>query len=68
MSASLVGSEMCIRDRRKSARSGMSASPRPIPLSGSSSWPPVADKSNAAAPRSTLSCTCRGTGRPSLAC
>eukprot|EP00969_Alexandrium_andersonii_P056580 2494946-Alexandrium_andersonii.AAC.1 len=46
----------------------MSASSRPIVLSGSSSWSPAAVRSNAATPRSILSCTCRGTGRPSLAC
>eukprot|EP00969_Alexandrium_andersonii_P292233 12916251-Alexandrium_andersonii.AAC.1 len=53
---------------RKAARSGMSASSMPILLSGSSSWSPAADRSNTAVPRSVLSCTCWGTGRPSLAC
>eukprot|EP00969_Alexandrium_andersonii_P025268 1104448-Alexandrium_andersonii.AAC.1 len=46
----------------------MSASPMPMLPSGSSNCSPTAAKSNAAAPRSTLSCTCRGTRRPSLAC
>eukprot|EP00969_Alexandrium_andersonii_P064664 2847665-Alexandrium_andersonii.AAC.1 len=45
----------------------MSASPMPMLLSGSSSRSPAADISNTTAPRSILSCTCRGTGRPSLA-
>eukprot|EP00969_Alexandrium_andersonii_P066722 2941688-Alexandrium_andersonii.AAC.1 len=45
----------------------MSSSPTPILLSGSWSWSPAAATSNAAAPRSILSCTRRGTGRPSLA-
>eukprot|EP00969_Alexandrium_andersonii_P162137 7166383-Alexandrium_andersonii.AAC.1 len=31
-------------------------------------WSPAAARSNTAIPRSVLSCTCRGTGRPSLVC
>eukprot|EP00969_Alexandrium_andersonii_P152204 6730809-Alexandrium_andersonii.AAC.1 len=46
----------------------MSASSMPILLSGSSSGSPAAVKLNTAIPRSILSCTCWGTGRPSLAC
>eukprot|EP00969_Alexandrium_andersonii_P305097 13486367-Alexandrium_andersonii.AAC.1 len=46
----------------------MSASPMPVPLSGSASRPPSAIRSNAATPRSSRSFTCRGTERPSLAC
>eukprot|EP00969_Alexandrium_andersonii_P279148 12338290-Alexandrium_andersonii.AAC.1 len=72
MSASLVGSEMCIRDRSepmawKSAMSAMYASPMPALPSGPSNCSPTASKSNAAIPRSILSCTCRGTRLPSLA-
>eukprot|EP00969_Alexandrium_andersonii_P044042 1932099-Alexandrium_andersonii.AAC.1 len=48
--------------------SAMSASPTPMLPSGSSNCSPTAAKSNAAMPRSVLSCTRRGTGRPSLAC
>eukprot|EP00969_Alexandrium_andersonii_P254735 11259250-Alexandrium_andersonii.AAC.1 len=46
----------------------MSASPKPILLSGSSCGSPAAVKSSTAAPRPTLSCACWGTGRPPLAC
>eukprot|EP00969_Alexandrium_andersonii_P013845 604028-Alexandrium_andersonii.AAC.1 len=53
---------------RKSVRSAMSASPTPMLPSGSSSWSPAAVRSNAATPRSSLPCTCRGTGGPSPAC
>eukprot|EP00969_Alexandrium_andersonii_P084693 3735081-Alexandrium_andersonii.AAC.1 len=45
----------------------MSASPMPTLLSGSSSWPPAAARSNTAVPRSILPCTCCGAGQPSLA-
>eukprot|EP00969_Alexandrium_andersonii_P150250 6644000-Alexandrium_andersonii.AAC.1 len=53
---------------RKSAMSVMSASSTPTLPSGPSSWSPAAVRSNTAVPRSILSCACRGTGRPSLAC
>eukprot|EP00969_Alexandrium_andersonii_P296941 13121913-Alexandrium_andersonii.AAC.1 len=53
---------------RKLVMSAMSASSMPILPSGSSSCSPAAAKSNTAMPRSILSCTCRGCGRPSLAC
>eukprot|EP00969_Alexandrium_andersonii_P002173 94998-Alexandrium_andersonii.AAC.1 len=53
---------------RKSAMSAMSASPMPMLLSGSSSGPLAAARSNTATPRSILPCACWGTGRPSLAC
>eukprot|EP00969_Alexandrium_andersonii_P044950 1973273-Alexandrium_andersonii.AAC.1 len=38
------------------------------PTSGSSDGPSADVRSYAAVPRSILSCTCRGTGLPSLAC
>eukprot|EP00969_Alexandrium_andersonii_P044703 1961336-Alexandrium_andersonii.AAC.1 len=46
----------------------MLASPTPTPLSGSSSGPLAAARSNTAAPRPILPWTRWGTGRPSLAC
>eukprot|EP00969_Alexandrium_andersonii_P328376 14510449-Alexandrium_andersonii.AAC.1 len=53
---------------RKLVMSAMSASSMPTLPSDSSSCSPTAAKSNTAMPRSILSCTRRGTGRPPLAC
>eukprot|EP00969_Alexandrium_andersonii_P347259 15353577-Alexandrium_andersonii.AAC.1 len=46
----------------------MPASSMPELHSGSTSWSPTVARSSTATPRSIPSCTCRGTGRPSLAC
>eukprot|EP00969_Alexandrium_andersonii_P032138 1404231-Alexandrium_andersonii.AAC.1 len=52
----------------KLVMSAVSASSTPMLPLGSSRCSPAAVTSNTATPRSILSCTCRGTGRPSLAC
>eukprot|EP00969_Alexandrium_andersonii_P323353 14286549-Alexandrium_andersonii.AAC.1 len=53
---------------RKLVMSALSASSMPMLPSGSSNCSPAAAKSYTAMPRSILPCTCRGAGRPSLAC